>query len=128
MGAFLDWITGTDTEIERGKQLDAQIAAQNRKLVDRGIWDDATYAQYEKNAAANDSSTYSGQVEEAYDQGWEEGKKNTTGFLSDLFKRLITDPASIVLASIPWWVWLGLGIFLAWQLGLFAVLKRKFAK
>lgn len=123
----MSWLTklfGTDEEIERGKALDAAIAAENQKLVDRGVWSKDVYDQYERNAAAQSADTYEQQVDDAFDEGWEEGKRNEIGFLRDLAGRLIGDPAAVVLASIPWWVWALVAAYLAWQLGLFKRLLK----
>lgn len=33
-----------------------------------------------------------------------------------------------LLKAIPWWAWLGLGLFLAWKLGLIELVKRRIAR
>jgi hypothetical protein len=114
MSWILDKIYGIDAETTRGQALDSAMDAQNRSLVDQGIWSQADYDRYLNNSAAQRANTYSGQEQAAFNEGLAEGYDNVTGGI----KAAINFPGKFLWDSIPWWVWLGGLVAVLWWLGL----------
>lgn len=117
--SLLDWWTGTDKEIERGKKLDAAIDAQNRKRVDSGAWTEDDYDQFLVNASANRADNYSSQVSDAFDQGWKEGRDNITGAIRGAVNDVAGGALRFTWDAIPAWLWLAAAAYVAFRLGLF---------
>lgn len=103
-----------DAEVARGSMLDQQIAQKNLDLLNRGVWTAEDYAYWQKNAQANDSSTYPGQVDDAFNDGLKTGYDNVTGTI----KKTLNAPFSFAFDSIPAWLLLAGAVALAWYFGL----------
>lgn len=78
MGAFLNWLTGTDAEIERGQALDAQMRELNAQRPDGG----AFLESYDRNNYG--SENYGPDLEAGFNEGWQEGVDNLTAPLKSI--------------------------------------------
>lgn len=89
---------------------------------------DAAWEQVQKNYQTGATGNVSEQIDAAFDEGWEDGKKNVTGFVSSAFK-VVRDVLSSVLLGIPFWIWAA-AVFVLWgYLGFpgLKALKKKLA-
>jgi hypothetical protein len=72
----LDWYTNVDAEVERGRQLDAQIAALNQQRVESGEWTQNDWNNYSRN---NDwAETYREDINQGFIEGAAQGWDNLT--------------------------------------------------
>lgn len=116
--SFLTWIYGDDENAQRAAAADAKLRELNRQLygvdyVNQDTW--VPPAEQEK------------QVDQAFNEGWQDGKKNVTGVVGGFFQ-VIRDGLGSVLLGIPAWVWLAAAAALWFYLGTpgLAALKKKF--
>ncbi len=77
--AFLLGGVDVDEEQKRQQELDAQLAALNRSRLDAGIWDQNTYDQANAHLEASRIDDVSGEVDNAFQVGWNEGVDNIRG-------------------------------------------------
>ena len=128
MGKLLDWWTGTDKEIERGKALDSNVDAYQKKQLAAGAWSQDQYVQAQKNLYADGPDTYSAQVSGGFEEGWADGRKNVSGAIKGTINTVIGEPLRAILGGIPWWVWVaGIG-WVLWKFGVLGTLVKKVVK
>ena len=109
------WLTGVDPAEEQRRSDDADRRLREMNLADlqRGTWSDEEF--YARDAritagALDVKADYSA----AFKEGLDEGYQNTTGAI----RTTLASPFNFAFASIPWQVWLALGVFVAWKTGL----------
>jgi hypothetical protein len=102
-----------DEEQHRQDQLRAALAAENEK--DREKYGDAWFEEAQRNNDSGYVSDVDGAVDQAFDEGLEEGADNVTAFVSKPFE-IAGKGVGAVLAGFPWWLWIAglavLGFFL----------------
>lgn len=118
-----DWFL-SDEEVKRGAELDAQIAKLDREKWESGKITTAEYERRQAAQAENAAGTYKPQVDDAFLQGWEEGKKDaidaiakTTSGVTKAAGDILAAPVRGILGGIPWWLWLILAAGAALYLG-----------
>lgn len=117
--SILSWIYGDDANAQAAADADAKLRELNRQ-------------QYGVDYVNTDNwvppDQQNAQIDAAFGEGWNDGKKNVTGFVSGAFK-VIGDGLSSVLLGIPAWVWLAAAAALWLYLGAPGLrkLKGKFA-
>lgn len=103
--SFLSYLYGDDENAARAAAADAQLRDMNQARaqelgsewlyqVDRNYASQVTFGVDAQNA----------QIDTAFGEGWNDGQKNVTGFVSGIFKG-IGDVLGAVLLGIPFWVW-----------------------
>jgi len=99
----MSWIhkllLGVDIEAEaaRAADLDRQIAEQQRRLYERGVWTKEQYEQAQANLQKSAVDPVE-EVKEAFKEGLEEGVAN--------IKEAVSTAGEITVQIIPSWVWL----------------------
>ena len=103
--SFLSYLYGDQENAARAAAADAQLRDMNQARaqelgsewlyqVDRNYASQVTFGVDAQNA----------QIDTAFGEGWNDGQKNVTGFVGNLFKG-IGDVLGAVLLGIPFWVW-----------------------
>lgn len=108
---FLDNLLLGD-EIERGKELDAKIRALNAKKEAQGFLTSGQRQAADDNLAKESGPVWEEQINQDFSAGLDEGYANVTGAI----KTGINAPAKFLAASIPWWVWVLVLGYAAFQL------------
>ena len=121
--SLLSWISSYD-----GDNADAAAAADAKlRELNEQRYSGAQLEQVRRNYATQEAigrDAQERQIGEAFDEGWDDGRKNVSGFIGKIFG-VVADVLKSVLFGIPFWVWLLAGLFLAWRLGLLTKLLRK---
>lgn len=114
--SLLSWISGYDTEnADRAAAADAELRRLNQ----------ARYGvPYVNRDDYLDKAGAERAIGEAFDEGWQDGQRNVSGFVGRIFG-VVGDVLKAVLFGIPFWVWLLAALFIAWRLGLLAKLVKK---
>ena len=94
--SFLTWLYGDEENAQRAAEADAKLRELNQArygvpYVNQDEW--VPPWEQEK------------QISAAFDEGWNDGKKNVSGAIGGFFK-VVGDTLSSVLLGIPAWVWL----------------------
>ncbi len=123
------WLYGDDDNAQRAADADARLRILNeeraKKLgpawkakVDRNYETQVTYGVDAQNR----------EIDTAFSEGWQDGKRNVTGFVGGIFKT-VGDVLSSVLLGIPFWVWAIAAVGVWGWLGFpgLSKLKKKFA-
>ena len=103
--SFLSYLYGDDENAARAAAADTTLRAMNEERaktlgadwkakVDRNYGTQSTFGVEAQNA----------EIDSAFDEGWNDGKKNVTGFVGGIFK-VVGDVLGSVLLGIPAWVW-----------------------
>lgn len=103
--SLLSYLYGDDDNAQRAAEADARLRILNderaKKLgagwkaeVDRNYNTQVTYGVDAQNR----------EIDAAFDEGWNDGKSNVTGFIGNIFK-VAGDVLGSVLLGIPFWVW-----------------------
>ena len=127
--SFLSSLFGDDENARRAEAADAQLRALNERRaatlgaawkaeVDRNYATQATFGVNAQNA----------EIDAAFGEGWNDGKKNVTGFVSGGFK-VFGDGLSAVLFGIPAWAYLAAAVALWVWLGFpgMSAIRKKLA-
>jgi len=121
--SFLSWISGHDSEnAARAAQADATLAQLNAEARDRGRYDDATWRKIQSDYDSQfsfDPSQQEDSVSDAFNEGWQEGRQNVSGFIGGAINKIVADPLRAVIGGLPWWLWvlaLAAGAFYLWPL------------
>lgn len=125
MAWLLDKIFGVDQLTADGAASDAKLAALNQAALDRGAITQAEYDQSSANLAKSDSSAYSGQMADAFGEGWKDGYNAETNGIKSALNSVAGGVTGFVWKSIPWWIWLGAALFGLWYFG---ILQRLFKR
>lgn len=104
-----------DEEQSRANDLDAAQAADLERS--RSKYTDANFKAAQLHITADDAPHVQADVDQAFDEGLQEGSENISGVIRKPFEIGGVAIAS-VLKGIPWWVWLSSAVLLAWKLGL----------
>lgn len=113
------WFPGYDSDnAARGDAATATLQQLNADAAASGRYDQATVDQIARDYGTQfntDPST----IGDAFDEGWQEGRQNVSGFISGAINRIVADPLRAVIGGLPWWLWaLGLAAlgFYLWPL------------
>ena len=121
-----DWLTGYDSEnAARAAEADAKLRALNERQAT--AYGEQWKAQVDRNYATQEAigeDAQRRQIDEAFDEGWAEGRDNVSRGIKGTLN-LLVEPLRAVLAGIPWWLWLLALGFLAFKLGLLNGIFRK---
>ena len=127
--SILSYLYGDDENAQRAADADARLRALNEERAKTlgSEWK----AQVDKNYStqvAYGVDAQNAEVDAAFVEGWNDGKKNISGFVSGIFK-VIGDGLSSVLIGIPLWAWLAAAGAIWGYLGFPGLnhLKKKFA-
>lgn len=103
--SFLSYLFGDDENAARAAEADARLRILNAERAKKlgAQWNDQVNRNYETQAAFG-VEAQEREIDAAFDEGWQDGKKNVTGFISGTFK-VIGDVLSSVLLGIPFWAW-----------------------
>jgi hypothetical protein len=117
MAWLLDKLFGADDLQADGDAADEKLRAMNARDYGEGghiynlIQDQSGTAAADKahgivldNLTKSQTGNVSEQLGVAFDEGWEEGKGNVSGFIGKTFG-VVGDVLTSVLKGIPWWVW-----------------------
>lgn len=119
---------GTDLEAEqqRSNALDAQLKAENDKLLARGVWTDEDYAKYLDDLNRKESA-YNQNVDSEVNAAFVEGLNDGVANIRDKIGKATTFAVSTPLKLIPWQIWvIGLAV-LAFYLFAPRILKKALA-
>lgn len=119
---LLDWWYLDSADVDAGKRLDAQKAELDRKAFEDGKISGAEYERRQMADAPNLAGTYGDQVVEAFDDGWDTGKKRvadtiegTVRSVSGTAADVLSGPLAGIAKGLPWWAWIVGGVaLLAW--------------
>lgn len=128
-----DWLTGYDAEnAARGARADAELnrMAQEDYLTPGGRYYSeenaaAVRRNYETDAYLNDAQAHEA-IDQAFDEGWQEGRQNVSNTITGALNRIIADPLRAIIGGLPWWLWLAAALFVFGYFGGFGWLKRKY--
>src|SRR5687768_332239 len=103
MSLFEKWIYGVDPAEEQRRQdaLEAALAAENEK--DRARYGDKWFEEAQGNLEKSKIDERA-EVDQAFDEGLQEGADNVTAVISKPFEIAGTAVGS-VLKAFPWWLW-----------------------
>lgn len=105
--SFLAWLYGDEENARRAEAADAELRRMNQDAIDRGRYDSEQAAKIARNYETQNTIGVRAQEQEidaAFVEGWQDGKKNVTGFVGSIFK-VVGDVLSSVLLGIPFWAW-----------------------
>lgn len=119
---LLSWWYLDSEDVEAGKRLDAQKAELDRKAYEDGKITGAEYERRQMADAPNLAGGYDDQVVEAFDDGWDTGKKrvsdsieSTVRSVSGTAADVLAGPLAGIAKGLPWWAWIVGGVaLLAW--------------
>jgi hypothetical protein len=117
-------------EFDRGAAADSALERLNNQAYEQGRISSEENLRRLQNINANRLDTGAifqqegTNVAAGFVAGWKEGADR----IQSGIKNTVGGVLNWGLGSIPWQVWVGLLIYGAWQLGLFALLKRRIAK
>lgn len=122
------WTGGVDLdeEAQRAEQIRQQDLQLQAKRLQQGKIDDAAYqdqltriqADYEQTANIEQD------VQDAFDQEYDAGLNRLTKTASGPFN-VFGDVVGSLLKALPWWLWVALLAYLAFQFGLFKKLVKR---
>lgn len=119
-----DWITGYDSaNADKAAAADAQLRRLNEEdaLTYGPEWKAKVDANYASQVPFGQAAQRQ-EISNAFDEGWNDGKKNISNAVGGFFK-VISDGLSSVLFGIPFWVW-ALGLVAVWGYIGFPGLKK----
>lgn len=118
---LLEFVPGFGTaKAEReSAEADAKLEALNRNQLNSGKLSMQTYEEMQRNIERGRIVDAPGQVSEAFWDGWDEGADNIRDFTGSVINTAVGTPLKLI----PWQIWLGLGLWAAWKLGLFGKWK-----
>jgi len=95
--SVLSWISGYDEDnAARAAAADAELRRLNQDRYGRDYVNADDYLGQEAALGA---------IEESFDEGWQEGQQNVSGFIGGTIKRIVADPLRAVIGGLPWWLW-----------------------
>lgn len=111
--SLLNWLYGDEENARRAAAADAELRRLNDERAARlgNEWRDQVHANYDSQVSF-DPGEQERQVDDAFAEGWDDGKRNVSGFVSGIF-RTIGDALSAVLLGVPLWAWL-IGLAALW--------------
>lgn len=121
---------GVDLEEEQriGAEQDAKIKAyQDQKLADQE-WTPAQYETAQEHWVAGQTGDVVAQVDQAFEEGWDEGKDNISSGIKGTLNKVVADPIKALLGGLPWWLWLGAGLAVFFYFGGAGWLKKQMEK
>jgi hypothetical protein len=112
--------TNADEDQKNLDETDRKLAALNKKRLDEGFYDQATFEQAQANLAKSKIADVSGEIDQAFDQGFSEGLDNVRGTAG----KALSFPFKLI----PWqgYALLAVGLFVymgGWKL-LKGILKK----
>jgi len=127
--AWLDIFTGVDSEQTQRdldetdaklRALEADYQRRHRQTLDDEAIERRN-AEFEAHMRAGHIENVENEVNDAFDEGLDEGAANIRGAIGDTINKVVVTPLSII----PWQVWVAGALYLAWQLGWLRVLTGK---
>jgi hypothetical protein len=115
-----------DEQTRRLNAAKAEQLARERSQAEADEWMRQVQLNQERPESAYNLDVR-GELNAAAQEGLDEGKRNITGFFSGVFD-LAGSVIGPILKAIPWWLWLGAGVFVFWQFGGAIWLRSKVAK
>jgi hypothetical protein len=112
--SFISDLFLSQEEIARGQELDRKLAELNRRKLEEGRISQATYDEMQRNIERGTTADeYAGEVDQAFDEGLQEGYDRTTGAIKDTIKApfkftwdILPWPV-LALAGVGLFIWLG---------------------
>jgi len=128
--SFISWISGYDSDnAARGNAAEAESRRINDDKAAWGAVDEVLYGGTSDYGAAWNAqvtkdyqtqlNTDPSTIDDAFEEGWSEGRQNVSRFISATINRILADPLRAVIGGLPWWLWaLGLAAltFYLWPL------------
>ena len=105
--SLLSYLYGDEENARRAEAADAELRRMNQDAIDRGRYDSEQAAKIARNyetQATFGVDAQNKEIDAAFGEGWNDGKKTVTGFISGTFN-VIGDVLSSVLLGIPFWAW-----------------------
>jgi len=103
--SLLSYLYGDDENAQRAAEADEKLRALNEQRAnDLG---ESWKAEVDRNYSTQSTFGVDAQnreIDAAFDEGWQDGKRNVTGFIGNIFK-VAGDVLGSVLLGIPFWVW-----------------------
>jgi len=129
--SFLSSIFGDDENAARGEAADASLRQINEASTAAGRYSQDAQDRIANNYGSQNTigvDAQSREIDAAFGEGWNDGKKNVTGFVGGIFKTA-GDVLGSVLLGIPFWVWAIAAVGVWGWLGFpgLSRLKKKFA-
>ena len=127
--SLLSYLYGDDENAQRAAEADARLRILNEERAKKlgPAWKDQVNRNYDTQATFG-VDAQNREIDAAFGEGWNDGKKNVTGFVGGIFK-VVGDVLGSVLLGIPFWVWALAGVLIWGKLGFpgLGKLKKKFA-
>lgn len=120
-----DWLTGFDREnYERGKAADAQNRQLTEELLEQGRIGQFEYKQAMAHYDAADAEDPDAEIDSAFNEELNDRTAAVRNFASGGINAIFKS----VFGTIPWQVWIGVGLYVAWRLGLLKGIFGKFSR
>lgn len=104
--SLLSYLYGDDENAQRAAEADARLRILNdERAKELG---ESWKAEVDRNYATQGTFGVDAQnkeIDAAFDEGWQDGKRNVTGFVGNIFK-VAGDVLGSVLLGIPFWAWI----------------------
>lgn len=123
--SFLSSLFGDDENAAAAAEADARLRILNEERAKK--LGPAWQAEVDRNYGTQSTFGVEAQereIDAAFAEGWNDGKKNVTGFVGGIFK-VVGDVLGSVLLGIPFWVWALAGIGVWGWLGFPGLSKLK---
>ena len=130
--SLLSSLFGDDENAQRAAEADVQLRELNRRRAATlgPEWSAKVEADYnaQQDGGWVTPAEQEKQIDQAFAEGWEDGKKNISSAVSGFF-RVIGDGLSSILLGVPAWVWISalLGVWVYLGAPGLKLLKKKFA-
>ncbi len=113
-------------EIDRGRALDNRLDASNRVAFERGLVSEKQYQESTARLADASLANLLTNPDSSPWQGFQEGAAEGAKSMQEGIKKGLAAPFNFTFGAIPWQVWLVLGGYIAWRLGLLdGIFRRK---
>jgi len=113
-------VTGVDVNATQAQmnQSDAQLAALNQAALNTGLYTPAIYDQATAHWYTGQITDAGAQVDQAAAAGARQGLSNIASGINSAVNTTGKWTLKFIWDAIPWWVWLGLGVYVLWYFGI----------
>jgi hypothetical protein len=127
--SILGKLFGADELQAQGDALDAKLSELNSRDYAPGgkLYTPSNWAAVQQNLATGTTGDVDAQINEAFNEGLDDGANNVTGFISGIFN-FVGKGLGAILKAIPWWIWLGLVVYVLFITGIGQRLIAKVAR